>query len=69
MSTQALSASIAAKQLALASFTLVVYDHAITFPQEVTFFWSGSWSALRILYLGIRYLALTQVWCVLDSIL
>jgi len=45
----------------MASFTLVVYDHAITFAQEVTYFWSGSWSASRILYLGIRYLALIQM--------
>lgn len=55
------AASVASTQLAVASFTLVVYDHIITFAQEVTFFWSGPWSASRILYLSIRYLALTQM--------
>ncbi|KAG1736172.1 uncharacterized protein EDB91DRAFT_540302 [Suillus paluster] len=58
---QALWASYSSKQLSMASFTLVVYDHVITFPQEVTFFWSGPWSAARILYLSIRYLALIEV--------
>lgn len=67
MSAQVQSAgiNIAVQQLPLAiqvvSFTLVVYDHAITFAQEVTFFWSSSWSPSRILYFMIRYLALAQV--------
>ncbi|KAG1869113.1 hypothetical protein C8R48DRAFT_108406 [Suillus tomentosus] len=63
MSAQQQSASIAVQQLTLTlvSFTLVVYDHAITFAQEVTFFWSSPWSPSRILYLSIRYLALAQV--------
>lgn len=55
------SASAASAHLAVASFTLVVYDHIITFSQEVTFFWSGPWTTSRILYLSIRYLALTQM--------
>lgn len=43
MSAQQQSASIAVQQLTLTlvSFTLVVYDHAITFAQEVL---SSSWS-------------------------
>ncbi|KAG1863462.1 hypothetical protein C8R48DRAFT_204322 [Suillus tomentosus] len=67
MSAQLQSAgiNITVQQLPLAvqvvSFTLVVYDHAITFAQEVTFFWSSSWSPSRILYFMIRYLALAQV--------
>ncbi|KAG2053359.1 hypothetical protein BDR06DRAFT_956688 [Suillus hirtellus] len=57
--------NIAGQHLPLAvqvvSSTLVVYDHAITFAQEVTFFWSSSWSLSKILYFMIRYLALAQV--------
>lgn len=48
-------------QLTMASFTIVVYDHIITFSQEVAFFWSGPWSVSRVLYLSIRYLALLQM--------
>ncbi|KAG2087833.1 uncharacterized protein F5147DRAFT_56903 [Suillus discolor] len=47
------SASAASAHLAVASFTLVVYDHIITFSQEVTFFWSGPWTTSRILYLSV----------------
>ncbi|KIK39867.1 hypothetical protein CY34DRAFT_807768 [Suillus luteus UH-Slu-Lm8-n1] len=57
-------ARVTSKDLALISFTLVVYDHAITFAEEIDFFWSGPWSASRILYLSIRYLAVTQVFLV-----
>lgn len=60
MSLQTVSAYSASTGLALTSFTLIVYDHAITLDQEITFFWSGSWSASRALYLSIRYLALIQ---------
>ncbi|KAG2111959.1 uncharacterized protein F5147DRAFT_632685 [Suillus discolor] len=62
---QSAGINIAVQQLPLVvqvvSSTLVVYDHAITFAQEVTFFWSSSWSLSRILYFMIRYLALAQV--------
>ncbi|KAG2149031.1 uncharacterized protein EDB93DRAFT_355377 [Suillus bovinus] len=47
------SASDASVHLALASFTLVVYDHIITLSQEITFFWVGPWSTSRILYLSV----------------
>lgn len=57
-------AHVSSKDLALISFTLVVYDHAITFADEIDFFWSGPWSASRTLYLSIRYLAVTQVFLV-----
>ncbi|KAG1743487.1 hypothetical protein EDB19DRAFT_1907122 [Suillus lakei] len=65
MSTQQLAVVATSMELVLVSFTLVVYDHVITFSQEVTFFWSGPWSASRILYLSIRYLALTQMFLAL----
>ncbi|KAJ8586993.1 hypothetical protein M405DRAFT_794832 [Rhizopogon salebrosus TDB-379] len=48
------------KSLAVASAALIIYDHIITFDQEVVLFWSGAWDASRILYLGIRYLGLIQ---------
>lgn len=57
-------ARVSSKDLALISFTLVVYDHAITIAEEIDFFWRGPWSASRILYLSIRYLAVTQVFLV-----
>ncbi|KAG1837490.1 hypothetical protein F4604DRAFT_1802207 [Suillus subluteus] len=56
--------NVSSKELALISFTLVLYDHVITFAEEISFFWTGPWSASRILYLSIRYLAVTQVLCV-----
>lgn len=63
--TQSLSwAHVSSKDLALISFTLVVYDHAITFAEEIDFFWCGPWSASKMLYLGVRYLAATQVFLV-----
>lgn len=58
-------AHISSKELALISFTLVLYDHAITFAEEINFFWTGPWSASKTLYLSIRYLAVTQVFLVL----
>ncbi|KIJ69033.1 hypothetical protein HYDPIDRAFT_105593 [Hydnomerulius pinastri MD-312] len=44
--------------LAFASISLVLWDHVITFGQEVECFWSGEWNISRVLYLTIRYLAL-----------
>ncbi|KAG1759743.1 hypothetical protein EDD22DRAFT_955571 [Suillus occidentalis] len=46
-------ARVTSKDLALISFTLVVYDHAITLAEEIDFFWSGPWSASRMLYLSV----------------
>lgn len=63
--TQLPWAHFSSNELALVSFTLVLYDHAITFAEEIDFFWSGPWTASRILYLSIRYLAVTQVFLVL----
>ncbi|KAG1814068.1 hypothetical protein EV424DRAFT_1415212 [Suillus variegatus] len=54
------SANVVSTETILVSFALVVYDHAITLDQEITYFWSGSWSAARTLYLSIRYLALIR---------
>ncbi|KAI6042483.1 hypothetical protein EDC04DRAFT_2658330 [Pisolithus marmoratus] len=33
---------------------LMIYDHAITFGQEVEFFWYGPWSLSKVLYLSVR---------------
>jgi hypothetical protein len=59
------------KSLAVASAALIIYDHIITFDQEVSvmlwggqlidrcnqvvLFWSGAWDASRILYLDVSY--------------
>ncbi|KAG1786099.1 uncharacterized protein HD556DRAFT_1417607 [Suillus plorans] len=51
--TQLPWAHFSSNELALVSFTLVLYDHAITFAEEIDFFWSGPWSASRILYLSV----------------
>jgi len=53
-------AEIQASNLSFASISLIIYDHLITLGQEVTWFWSGSWTLSRILYLSIRYLSLCQ---------
>ncbi|KAH9829490.1 uncharacterized protein C8Q71DRAFT_863249 [Rhodofomes roseus] len=42
--------------LAVASFTLIVYDYFVTFGQEVKYFWTGPWSLSRVLFLLNRYL-------------
>ncbi|KAH9948201.1 hypothetical protein B0H21DRAFT_735021 [Amylocystis lapponica] len=44
------------RYLALASFMIYVYDYALTFRFEVKYFWTGSWSISRILFLINRYL-------------
>ncbi|KIJ69035.1 hypothetical protein HYDPIDRAFT_105600 [Hydnomerulius pinastri MD-312] len=44
--------------LSFASISLAIWDHAITFGQEVEYFWSGGWNISRVLYLTIRYLTL-----------
>ncbi|KIJ66832.1 hypothetical protein HYDPIDRAFT_26250 [Hydnomerulius pinastri MD-312] len=52
-------AIIHSNELTYANFALILYDHLVTFGQEVTHFWSDSWNASQILYLAVRYLALT----------
>ncbi|KAI6025837.1 hypothetical protein F5J12DRAFT_810676 [Pisolithus orientalis] len=49
------------RELQFATITLMVYDHAITLGKEFEFFWCGSWSLSKFLYLLIRYLSLTLV--------
>lgn len=67
-------ALIYTKFLAVASGTLIIYDHVITFDQEVgvvhwggelidrhnqvALFWSGPRDASRILYLAVSYFPL-----------
>ncbi|KAG1821983.1 uncharacterized protein BJ212DRAFT_934088 [Suillus subaureus] len=67
MSTQVLTdyvisetAIIHSTDLAFASAALIVYDHVITFDQEVDLFWTGRRDATKFLYLSIRYLGLIQ---------
>ncbi|KAK0453851.1 hypothetical protein EV421DRAFT_715544 [Armillaria borealis] len=40
----------------LVATTIVLYDHAITFGQEVEYIWSKQWSASKILFILNRYL-------------
>jgi len=54
---QSINATEAARCLALACLALYVYDYCITLSDEVTYFWSGSWSLSRILFLTNRYLS------------
>ncbi|KAG1743490.1 hypothetical protein EDB19DRAFT_1698928 [Suillus lakei] len=54
------TALIHSRDLAIASAALIVYDHVITFDQEVDLFWTGRRDASRFFYLSIRYLGLTQ---------
>jgi hypothetical protein len=44
-----------ASYLAVASFTFLLYEYAITLDDEIRYFWSGPWSISRILYLINRY--------------
>ncbi|KAF9461228.1 hypothetical protein BDZ94DRAFT_1264300 [Collybia nuda] len=50
----------------LASMVVVLYDHAIKFPEEVDLIWRRKWSTPSILYILIRYLTATLL--VLSSV-
>jgi hypothetical protein len=54
------TALIHSTDVAVASAALIVYDHVITFDQEVDLFWTGPRDASRFFYLSIRYLGLIQ---------
>ncbi|KAH7886421.1 hypothetical protein F5I97DRAFT_1277573 [Phlebopus sp. FC_14] len=56
-----LQASLTNEYLFCASCTLVLYDHLITFDQEIDFFWSEKWNVSSLLYMASRYLADTEV--------
>jgi len=53
-----LQATFRSNCLSFASLCLVAWDHAITFGQEVEYFWFGEWSISTVLYLTIRYFTL-----------
>ncbi|KAK7050414.1 hypothetical protein R3P38DRAFT_1755041 [Favolaschia claudopus] len=38
-----------------AGFVILVYDHLLSFSDEVRFIWSASWTSSKILFLGLRY--------------
>ncbi|KAF9219925.1 hypothetical protein BS17DRAFT_760100 [Gyrodon lividus] len=46
-----LNALISAHYLEIACFTILVYDYVVTLGQEVEYFWTGSWTPSRILFL------------------
>ncbi|KAG2118979.1 uncharacterized protein F5147DRAFT_194315 [Suillus discolor] len=47
--------------IAVASFTAVVYDWALTFGREVELVWRQHWSLTTILYLTVRYAGIPYV--------
>ncbi|KAG2339897.1 hypothetical protein BDR05DRAFT_967513 [Suillus weaverae] len=47
--------------VAIASFTTVVYDWALTFGREVELVWRQRWSLMTILYLTVRYAGMLYV--------
>ncbi|KAG1883473.1 hypothetical protein F4604DRAFT_1677784 [Suillus subluteus] len=52
------TALIRSADLAVASAALIVYDHVITFDQEVDLFWTGRQDATKFFYLSVRYVPL-----------
>jgi len=47
-----------ARIISIACFSLAVYEYMITLDEEIKYFWSGKWTASRILFLLNRYLTL-----------
>ncbi|EPS97863.1 hypothetical protein FOMPIDRAFT_1127707 [Fomitopsis schrenkii] len=45
----------------IASLSLTLYDHCLTFGMEVEYFWSGAWSLSRVLFLIVRVQRLLTV--------
>lgn len=54
------TALIHSTDIAVASAALIIYDHIITFDQEVDLFWTGQRDASKFFYLSIRYIGLVQ---------
>ncbi|KIK44380.1 hypothetical protein CY34DRAFT_785900 [Suillus luteus UH-Slu-Lm8-n1] len=55
------TALIHSTEVAVASAALIVYDHVITFDQEVDLFWTGRRDASRFFYLSVKYVPLHTV--------
>ncbi|KZT22615.1 hypothetical protein NEOLEDRAFT_1071025 [Neolentinus lepideus HHB14362 ss-1] len=53
-----------AKYLAVAMFAMSMYEYALTLEKEIKYFWSGSWSISRVLFLVSRYVPLIVIMCV-----
>ncbi|KAG2370044.1 hypothetical protein BDR07DRAFT_335282 [Suillus spraguei] len=47
--------------IAVASFTAVIYDWALTLGQEVELVWRQHWSLITVLYLAVRYAGMPYV--------
>lgn len=47
-----------ARIMSIACFSLAVYEYIITLDEEIKYFWSGKWTASRILFLMNRYLSI-----------
>lgn len=54
------------RYLALASAVLLGYDYFLTLSQEIQYFWTGPWSASRVLFLFNRYFSqFVMMWSLL----
>ncbi|KDR66288.1 hypothetical protein GALMADRAFT_273672 [Galerina marginata CBS 339.88] len=45
----------------LATGSIIIFDHLITFDEEVTLVWSSAWSITKVLFLTTRYYVLTAM--------
>ncbi|EJF67423.1 hypothetical protein DICSQDRAFT_165251 [Dichomitus squalens LYAD-421 SS1] len=58
-----------ARYLAVAAIACFLYDAAVTFDQEVEYFWKGSWSLSRVLFFINRYFPLLALFMGLVAII
>ncbi|THU97410.1 hypothetical protein K435DRAFT_754063 [Dendrothele bispora CBS 962.96] len=54
---ESLAAAEIARNFALASFTLNLWDIIICLDKEIQYFWTGAWTVSRVLYLWNRYVS------------
>ncbi|KAF5321748.1 hypothetical protein D9619_001272 [Psilocybe cf. subviscida] len=58
---------LAAKYFQLAAFVMLIYDHILTFPEEVDRIWKRKISGASILFLINRYVTPLQFIIILDA--
>ncbi|EGN96581.1 hypothetical protein SERLA73DRAFT_184654 [Serpula lacrymans var. lacrymans S7.3] len=64
-----LIALFGARYLAMACYSLIIYDHALTLDREIEHFWCTAWSFSHVLFFLVRYLSLCQIITDMISIL
>ncbi|CAA7261193.1 unnamed protein product [Cyclocybe aegerita] len=65
--TQAVRHLLAGKYFQIASFVMLIYDHGITFSQEVERIWRPRFSGATLLFLINRYLTAVQFIIMIDA--